>query len=57
MNLGEMAPPILQSFPILESYTVKQPWLPTVFKEFTHAGLLGGPKLPWCGREKESEVM
>lgn len=50
-----MATPVLQSFPILESYTLKEPWLPNVFKEFTHAGLMGGPKLRWWECEKESE--
>lgn len=51
-----MATPVLQSFPILESHTVKQPWLTTVLKEFTHSDLLDGPKLRCRDREKESEV-
>lgn len=42
---GEVTAPVPQNFPILKDKAAKQPWLPNVFKEFTHAGLRGGPKL------------
>ena len=55
INPSETATPVLQSCCILESHTVTQPWMPAVFNELTSAVLLGGPKLRWWEREKESE--